>query len=64
MYGAGSSGYNECAVEGRNVLSFSDPVPSSEDGDPAFSCDVGAGTATLSDGPARGPRYSVSFALQ
>jgi hypothetical protein len=64
VYGAGSSGYNECAVEGRNVRSFSDPVPSAKDGDPAFSCDVGAGTATLSDGPAKGALYSVSFELR
>ncbi|HEY1692675.1 MAG TPA: serine/threonine-protein kinase [Polyangiaceae bacterium] len=64
LYGAGRSGFDQCTLAGGRPRSFVDANPTPKDTDPAFQCDLDAGTATLSDATAAGvTTYTVTFAL-
>lgn len=49
VYGAGESGYAECAVEGNAVVRVTDPDTTPNGGDPKIDVDVAAGTVTVAD---------------
>jgi serine/threonine protein kinase len=63
VYGAGTSGYDQCTIAAREVTGFVDPNPTPKDGDPELAVDLAAGTATLGDTSKTGAKYTVSFTL-
>jgi len=67
VYGAGTTGFAECQLANGATgapVSFVDPYPTPNGGDPELQANLEAKTAVLSDTTAAGATYSVSFTLE
>ncbi|WP_437608965.1 hypothetical protein WMF20_48935 [Sorangium sp. So ce834] len=62
LYGAGTTGVSECAVEGDQVARVHDGNTTPNGGDPAFDLDVAAGRATVRD-EGKGGAWTVGIEL-
>ncbi|MBI5486737.1 MAG: protein kinase [Deltaproteobacteria bacterium] len=62
LYGAETSGYNRCAIEGGRPATALDVVPAESDSDPMMRLDLPGGTLAVGGGT--GSRYLLEFALE
>ncbi|XXX76819.1 hypothetical protein WMF30_55135 [Sorangium sp. So ce134] len=62
LYGAGTTGVSECAVEGDQIARVHDGNTTPNGGDPAFDLDVAAGQATVRD-EGKGGAWTVGIKL-